>query len=93
MKRDQNQGIMNVIKQLKELSKKAMMGDIDALDEEAAQHQSEGNAGLGESMTELTKDMNKAGSMSDEEPYCEEGDDDEDEVMIVKSKKKSDKSY
>lgn len=93
MKRDQNQGIMNVIKQLKELSKKAMMGDIDALDEEAAEHQSEGNAGLGESMTELTKGLNKAGSMSDEEPYCAEGDDDEDEVMIVKSKKKSDKSY
>lgn len=92
MKRDQNQGIMNVIKQLKELSKKAMMGDIDALDEEAAQRQSEGNAGLGESMTELTKGLNKAGSMSDEEPYCEDGDD-EDEVMIVKSKKKSDKSY
>lgn len=92
MKRDQNQGIMNVIKQLKELSKKAMMGDIDALDEEAAQHQSEGNAGLGESMTELTKGLNKAGSMSDDEPYCEDGDDD-DEIMIVKSKKKSDKSY
>lgn len=92
MKRDQNQGIMNVIKQLKELSKKAMMGDIDALDEEAAQHQSEGNAGLGESMTELTKGLNKAGSMSEEDPYCEDGDDD-DEIMIVKSKKKSDKSY
>lgn len=92
MKRDQNQGIMNVIKQLKELSKKAMMGDIDALDEEAAEHQSEGNAGLGESMTELTKGLNKAGSMSEEDPYCEDGDDD-DEIMIVKSKKKSDKSY